>query len=118
MHHFIFCKKDSLIYNDESVSSKNFGLDPYIEVGCVNKLSRTFKTSSLVLMGNSNELIARYVHNFNGIFTGALFCSTGSISGSVNCNCDPTRIVDEFNDSMIDESGNFIWLIPPEDIIP
>ena len=118
MHHFIFCKKDSLIYNDESVSSKNFGLDPYIEVGCVNKLSRTFKTSSLTLIDEPDELINRYVHDFTGTFRGNIYCSSGSISGSVNCNCDPTRIIDEFDDSMIDDSDNLIWSIPPEDIIP
>ena len=118
MHHFIFCKKDTLIYNDESIRSKNFGLDPYLEIGCVNKLDRTFKTSSLVLRDNAVELMSGYVQHFNGTFSGSIYCSTGSISGSVNCNCDPTRMVDEFNDSMIDDSGNFIWLIPPEDIIP
>lgn len=114
MHHFIFCKKDSLIYNDEELRSKNFGLDSYIEIGCVNKLSRTFKTSSLV--DASDELVIRYIKNFTGTFTGIIYCSTGSISGSVNCNCDPTRIVDDFNNYIIDDSDNFIWLIPPEEV--
>ena len=118
MHHFIFCKKDTLIYNEEYLRSKNFGLDHYVEIGCVNKLDRTFKTSSLVLRNNSVELMSGYVQNFNGTFTGSIYCSTGSINGTVICNCDPTGITDEFNDSMIDDFGNIIYLIPPEDIIP
>ncbi len=108
MHHFIFCKKDSLIYNDESIRSKNFGLDPCIEIGCVNKLSRTFKTSSLILMNEPDELINRYVYDFTGTFRGNIYCSTGSISGSVYCNCEPTNLIDDDDDQLIEDDGDEI----------
>lgn len=108
MHHFIFCKKDSLIYNDESIRSKNFGLDPYIEIGCVNKLSRTFKTSSLTLMNEPDELINRYVYDFTGTFRGNIYCSTGSISGSVYCNCEPTNLIEDDGDQLIEDDGDEI----------
>jgi len=123
MHHFIFCQKDTFIYNEETARRKNFGTSPYVEVGCVNKLSRTFRTASLSTTTLSSELVNRYVQNFNGYFTGSIYCATGSVSGSVNCSaasspggiCGPAGIVDEFGNIITEEDGDALYLSTDED---
>lgn len=118
MHHFIFCQKDTFIYSEETARNKNFGLSPYVEVGCVNKLSRTFRTASIVTTTlSSNELINRYVRNFTGNFTGSIYCATGSVSGSLNCDssgfggtCGPVGVIDEFGNIITEDDGDVVWI--------
>lgn len=114
MHYHIYCQKDTFIYNDELCRSKNFGLERSIEIGCTNRLSRTYRTSTLYPSEVSNELINRYVTNFNGDFTGSIILSTGSVSGSLNCDsylspggvCSPASIIDESGNYITDESDD------------
>lgn len=123
MHHFIFCQKDTFIYSEETARKKNFGLTPYVEVGCINKLSRTYRTASLAATTLSSELINRYVQNFNGQFTGSIYCATGSVSGSVNCNaaaspggiCGPLGVVDEFGNIITEDDGDVLYVSVDED---
>lgn len=120
MHHFIFCQKDTFIYSEETAREKNFGLTPYIEVGSVNKLSRTFRTASFASTAISNELVSRYVRNFTGTFTGSISCATGSVSGSVNCStygitCQPLGVVDEFGNILTEDDGDPLYLLSDED---
>jgi len=123
MHHFIFCQKDTFIYNEETARSRNFGLDGYVEVGCINKLSRTFRTASLATSTLSSEMINRYVQNFNGSFSGSIYCATGSVSGSVNCDaasspggiCGPLGIIDEFGNLVIEDDGDGVSLTLNQD---
>lgn len=121
MHHFIFCQKDTFVYSEETARRKNFGMTPYIEVGCINKLSRTFRTSSLGTSALSSELVNRYVVNFNGSFTGSIYCATGSVSGSVNCGssaggiCGAVGIVDEFGNIITEDDGDVLFISVDED---
>jgi hypothetical protein len=123
MHHFIFCQKDSTIYNEEVARNKNFGLDKFVEVGCVNKLSRTFRTASVITTTISSELINRYVQNFNGYFTGSICLGTGSVSGSVNClgslssggACAPTQVIDEYGNFVTEDDGDYVYITLDQD---
>jgi hypothetical protein len=123
MHHFIFCQKDTFIYSEETARRRNFGLDGYVEIGCVNKLSRTFRTASQSSTVLSSELINRYVQNFNGSFSGSIYCATGSVSGSVNCDgatspggiCAPLGIVDEFGNIIMEDDGDPAYISVDED---
>ena len=118
MHHFVFSQKDSFVYSEEVARKRNFGLDKFVEVGCVNKLSRTYRTTSLLPIEPSNELVNRYVVDFHGSFTGSMSCSSGSVSGSLNCNgylspggiCAPLGVVDEFGNLLIEDDGELIRL--------
>jgi hypothetical protein len=123
MHHFVFSHKDSFVYSEEVARKRNFGLDKFVEVGCVNKLSRTYRTASLAPSSLSAEFINRYVINFNGSFTGSICLASGSVSGSLNCNgylspggiCAPLGIVDEFGNLVIEDDGDFSALSFAED---
>ena len=123
MHHFVFSHKDTFIYNEELARRRNFGLDKFVEVGCVNKLSRTYRTSSLTPSSLSVELVNRYVVGFNGSFTGSISFASGSVSGSVNCNgylspggiCAPLGIVDEFGNLVTEDDGDITSLSFDED---
>ena len=123
MHHFIFSHKDSFIYSEEVARARNFGLDKFVEVGCINKLSRTYRTSSLALTSLAIETVNRYVTNFNGNFTGSICFATASVSGSVNCNgylspggiCAPRGIVDEFGNIVDLGNGDLAALSLDED---
>lgn len=123
MHHFVFSHKDSFVYSEEVARKRNFGLDKFVEVGCVNKLSRTYRTSSLAPSSLAVELINRYVINFNGSFTGSISFASASVSGSVNCNgylspggiCAPLGIVDEFGNFLIEDDGDTVELSFTED---
>lgn len=84
MHHFIFCKKDTLILNDEVLFDKNFSLDKFLEIGAVSKLDFNYEKSNLQSIF-SNKLISENLINFTGNFTGSIHCASGSVSGIINC---------------------------------
>lgn len=123
MHHFIFCKKDTYILNDEILFNKNFSLDGFLELGSVNKLDFNYEDSVLQFISSSNQLISENLINFTGDFTGSINCSSGSVNGIINCVsvgqpggiCEPIRVVDDFGNIITDDFGNFIYISAPED---
>lgn len=122
MHHFIFCKKDTLILNDEVLFDKNFSLDKFLEIGAVSKLDFNYEKSNLQSIF-SNKLISENLINFTGNFTGSIHCASGSVSGIINCVsinqpggiCEPVNSVDDNGNIITDENGDTIILTGPED---
>jgi hypothetical protein len=113
MHHFIYCEKDTFLYNEEIARYKNFGLDPFLEVGAISKFSRTYKVSSSISTSGSNDLINSHVSNFNGNFTGSLCGIASSITGSVVCGlatCLSVFISDDNGNYILDDQSNFIYI--------
>jgi len=116
MHHLIYCKSDSFIYNEETARERNFGRDPYLQIGSVNLLTRTTRTGSNDNTGISGVISTR-VTNFTGIFTGSL-CGSGSVTGSIDCDssysigglCEPLWLTDEDGNPIIDDSGSYIGI--------
>ena len=119
MHHFIYCEQDSFLYNEEVARYKNFGLDPFLEVGAVSKFSRTYRVSSSVSTSGSNDAINSHVSSFTGIFTGSLCGIATTLTGSVVCGlstCLSVFILDDNNNYIVDDGNNFIY-ISDEDVV-
>lgn len=123
MHHFIFCKKDTYILNDEALFNKNFSLDGFLELGSVNKLDFNYEDYVLQSMSSSNQLISENLINFTGNFTGSINSSSGSVNGILNCVsigqpggiCEPVLSVDDNGTPITDDFGNLIYISSPED---
>lgn len=123
MHHFIFCKKDTYILNDEVLFNKNFALDNFLEVGTVNKLDFNYEDSILNLITSSNQLISENLINFTGTFTGSIYCSSGSVSGIINCISigqpeefvNRVSIIDDYENVVTDDLDNPTYISTPED---
>ena len=123
MHHFIFCKKDTYILNDEILFNKNFSLDGFLEIGSVNKLDFNYEDLVIQSISSSNKLISENLINFTGDFTGSIHCASGSVNGIVNCIsigqpggiCGPVLLVDDLGNPLINDLNNFIYSSAPED---
>ena len=123
MHHFIFCKKDAYILNDEILFNKNFSLDSFLEIGSVNKLDFNYEDLVIQSISSSNKLISENLINFTGDFTGSIHCASGSVNGIVKCVsigqpggiCEPILAVDDLGNPLIDDLNNFIYISAPED---
>lgn len=127
MHHLVFCQSDSFLYNEPSAKKLNFGFDKCLEVGSINKMSRTYITASLNAALLSSTFVSIRVSNFNGFFTGSIFCSTtGSATGSVNCVgsttpgglCGPTEVIDEFGNMVIEDDGDGVSISLDSEFFP
>jgi len=88
---------------------KNFALDPYIEVGAINKLIIGYITASVARTSGSNQLVSSRMDNFTGTFTGSIDCATGSVNGFILCDqivAVEFDLVDDSENQMIDDSEN------------
>lgn len=123
MHHFVYCQKDTFIYNEESARTINFGLDKVVEISTVNKLSRTFKTVLSTTEVKFSLVTSENFQNFTGYFTGSICDSTGSVAGLLNCGshlspgglCEPVGVEDDNGNSLILDDGNGVFLSLPSD---
>lgn len=118
MHHFIFSKKDTFITNETEYVSKNFGLTDYLEVSSVSSLKNTFITKSLNPTYISDGLINQKIFDFNGLFTGSICNSTGSLIGNVYCGaeneidgiCEPSILADDSLNTLVTDIEDIIYV--------
>ena len=101
MHHYIFCSKDSYITNNSFLFKKNFGTDCFLEIAA--SAYSEYRTVDRIPQDVNGDVQYLAVSDFTGTLTGSIFCgTTGSVSGSIRCNCfEDFFLVDDFDNFIL-----------------